>query len=347
MMKTTERTLNPAGRLKSQLAAVYRRREFGVFMVVIIFMIIVGLRNPTFFTRDNWKDMLMYVSILAFISIGQMITIITGGIDLSVGSVLALSGNAVGIIMREYPVVHPVVLVFIGLMIGLGCGLINGVIIGKGKVPPLITTLATLSIYRGLVVVVSRSRWVVYSEITDGFKLIARGKILGVNNLMFVAMVIALVAYYFLNYTRKGREIYAYGDHHEAAKFVGIKGDNINMLVYSISGMLAGLGGVLWVSRVLTAQANTAIGYEMQTVASCVIGGVSIFGGVGSVMGVLLGTLLFGVILNSLELIGIVDFWKLSVQGFVILIAVIFDAILSHRVTEQMRKQRRVFNVKK
>jgi rhamnose transport system permease protein len=119
---------------------------------------------------------------------------------------------------------------------------------------------------------------------------------------------------------------------------------NINILVYAISGLLAGFGGVLWVSRVHTAQANTALGYEMQTIAACVIGGVSIFGGVGSVVGVLLGTLLFGIILNALELIGIVDFWKLSVQGFVILLAVIFDAILSHRVMEQMRKRRRIFD---
>lgn len=333
--------------MKSQLAAIYRKREFDVFIVIVIVMIVVGLRNSTFFTKENWKDMLMYVSILAFISIGQMMTIITGGIDLSVGSILALSGMSVGMIMREYAFLHPVILILLGTIIGLGCGLLNGLLISKGKVPPLITTLATMSIYRGLVVVVSRSRWVAYGDITAGFRLIARGSVLGVNNLMFSAVIIAIVSYYFLNHTRKGREIYAFGDHQEAAKFVGINGANINILVYAISGMLAGFGGVLWVSRVHTAQANTALGYEMQTIASCVIGGVSIFGGVGSVTGVLLGTLLFGVILNALELIGIVDFWKLSVQGFVILVAVMFDAIISHRVAERMRKQRRIFNDEK
>lgn len=333
--------------MKNQLANIYKRREFDVFIVIVVVMIVVGLRNPTFFTKENWKDMLMYVSILAFISIGQMMTIITGGIDLSVGSVLALSGMSVGMIMRENASLHPVILILIGIIIGLGCGLLNGLLIGKGKIPPLIATLATMSIYRGLVVVVSRSRWVAYGDITAGFRLIARGSILGVNNLMFSAVIIAIVSYYFLNHTRKGREIYAFGDHQEAAKFVGINGANINILVYAISGMLAGFGGVLWVSRVHTAQANTALGFEMQTIASCVIGGVSIFGGVGSVTGVLLGTLLFGVILNALELIGIVDFWKLSVQGFVILLAVMFDAIISHRVAEQMRKQRRIFNDEK
>jgi rhamnose transport system permease protein len=321
-----------------------RKREFGLFVVIIIVMVIASLRNPTFLTSDNWKDLLMYSSILAFISIGQMMTIVTGGIDLSVGSIVALSGMSVGIIMRENAAIPAGVLVLLGAAIGLGCGLVNGLLIGEGKVHPLITTLATMSIFRGLVVVVSRSRWIVYGDITEGFRAIARGNILGINNLMFAAIVIALASYYFLNHTRKGREIFAYGGHPEAAKFVGIDGSKVNILVYAISGLLAGFGGVLWVSRVNTAQANTALGYEMQTIAACVIGGVSIFGGVGSVLGVLLGTLLFGIILNSLELIGIVDFWKLSVQGFIILVAVVFDAVLSHRIEEKMRKRRRVFD---
>lgn len=331
--------------LKSRLKNTVRKREFGIFIVIIIIMVLVGFRNPTFFTRDNWKDMLMYVSILAFVSVGQMMTILTGGIDLSVGSLLALSGMSVGIIMREHPMLHPVILMLLGTIFGVGGGLVNGLLISKGEIHPLMTTLATMSIYRGLVVVVSKSRWIVYGDITKGFEMIAWGNTLGINNLMFIALIVSLIAYYFLNHTRKGREIYAFGDNREGAKFAGINGVKINLLVYTISGMLAGLGGVLWVSRVHTAQANSALGYEMQTIAACVIGGVSIFGGVGSVLGVLLGSLMLGVILNSLELIGMVDFWKLSAQGFIILIAVIFDAILSHRVMERMRKQRRIFDV--
>lgn len=332
---------------KSQLSSIFRRREFGLFIVIAVIMLAVGLRNPIFFTMENWKDMLMYTSILAFISIGQMITITTGGIDLSVGSVLALSGMSVGLLMKEYEWLHPIVLILIGAAIGFICGFLNGYIIGKGKVHPLITTIATLSIYRGLVVIVSRSEWIVYSDITDSFKLIARGKILGINNLIFTALFISIIFYYFLRHTRKGREIYAYGGNKEAARFVGINSERINYLVYTISGTLAGLGGVLWVSRVLTAQAPTALGYEMLTVAACVIGGASIFGGVGTVIGVLLGSLMVGIIVNSLELIGIIDFWKLSVQGFVILLAVMFDAILSHRIKEQLRRQRRIFNAKR
>jgi rhamnose transport system permease protein len=331
-------------RVAGHLKQIFRRRELGISIIIVVIMVIVGLRNPTFFTQDNWKDLLMYVSILAFISIGQMMTMVSRGIDLSVGSVVALSGMSVGMMMKEFPFLPPIVLVLLGTVFGLACGLVNGLLIGKGKVPALITTLATMSIYRGLVVVVSRSRWIVYGDITEGFRQIARGNILGINNLIFSAMIIAIVTYYFLNHTRKGREIYAFGDNQDAAKFVGINGARINILVYALSGLLAGFGGVLWVSRVNTAQATTALGYEMQTIAACVIGGVSIFGGVGSVFGVLLGSLMFGIILNSLELVGIVDFWKLALEGFIILIAVMFDAILSHRVAEQIRKRKRIFN---
>lgn len=329
---------------KNWMLSIIRKREFAISIVVLVVIILVGLRNPAFFTKDNWKDLLMYGSILAFISIGQMVTMVTGGIDLSVGSILALSGMSVGIIMRENPSFHPIVLVAIGALIGLGCGLCNGFLTGKGKIPPLITTLSTMSVFRGLVVVVSRSRWIVYGDITEGFRQIARGNILGINNLMFTAIIISIIFFYILNHTVKGREIFAYGDHKEAAKFVGINGARIDILVFLISGLLAGLGGVLWISRVNTAQANTAIGYEMQTIAACVIGGVSIYGGVGSIPGVLLGTLLFSVILNALELIGIVDFWKMSMQGLVILIAVIFDAVIAQRTAEQIRKNRRTFN---
>jgi len=326
------------------LTKTIKQREFAVLLVNIILIIIVGIRNPVFFTLENWKDLLMYGSILVFISIGQMMTMVTGGIDLSVGSILAFAGMSVGIIMRENPSFHPLLLTFFGVLIGLGCGLFNGLLIGKGKIPPLIATLATLSIFRGMVVLVSRSRWIVYGDITPGFKLIARGNTLGINNLMFAALIIAVLSYYFLNHTMTGREIYAYGDNKLAAKFVGISRMRIEFIVYMISGVLAGLGGVLWVSRVNTAQASTAVGYEMQTVAACVIGGVSIYGGVGSVIGVMLGALLFSIILNALELIGIVDFWKMSIQGLVILLAVIFDAIIAHRTKEQIRKQRRTFD---
>jgi rhamnose transport system permease protein len=328
---------------RNYMPGIFKRREFGVFIVVIVVMLAIGLRNPIFFTTSNWNDLLIYVAILIIVAIGQMMTIVTGGIDLSVGSVLALSGMSVGIIMRNNPSIHPLVLILISSLIGLACGTINGLIISKGKVHPLITTLATLTIYRGLVVEVSSNEWVMFSDFTKGVKLIARGNIFFVNNIVFIAIIVAIVFYYFLGYTRKGREIYAIGDNPEAAKFVGIKQDKVLMLVYMLSGTLAGLGGILWISRVVVAQSTSALGFEMLTIAACVIGGASIYGGVGTVVGLLLGSLLLGVIINSLEFIGVVDFWKMAIQGLIILLAVIFDTVLSHRVAEQLRRRRRTF----
>lgn len=332
---------------KSFLSGVVKRREFAVFIIIIVIILAVGLRNPIFITGGNWNDLLIYSSILIIAAIGQMLTIVTGGIDLSIGSVLALSGMVVGIIMRENPSFHPLLLILISVLVGLTCGAINGFIISKGKVHPLITTLATLTIYRGLVVEVSQNKWVIYTDFTKGVLTIARGNIFGINNIIFVAIIVALVFYYFLGYTRKGRDIYAIGGNLEAAKFAGIKQDNVQLLVYMLSGALAGLAGILWMSRVALVQSTSGLSYEMMTIAACVVGGVSIYGGVGTVVGLILGSLVLGIIINSLELIGIVDFWKMSVQGLIMLIAVIFDTVLSHRVSEQLRKQRRVFNDKK
>jgi len=283
-----------------------------------IIILAVGLRNPIFITGGNWNDLLIYSSILIIAAIGQMLTIVTGGIDLSIGSVLALSGMVVGIIMRENPSFHPLLLILISVLVGLTCGAINGF-----------------------------NKWVIYTDFTKGVLTIARGNIFGINNIIFVAIIVALVFYYFLGYTRKGRDIYAIGGNLEAAKFAGIKQDNVQLLVYMLSGALAGLAGILWMSRVALVQSTSGLSYEMMTIAACVVGGVSIYGGVGTVVGLILGSLVLGIIINSLELIGIVDFWKMSVQGLIMLIAVIFDTVLSHRVSEQLRKQRRVFNDKK
>jgi rhamnose transport system permease protein len=325
------------------LSDIFKRREFGIFLIIISLVIIVSIKNPRFLSLGNIEDIFLYISILSFIAIGQMMVIITGGIDLSVGSILAFSGMSVGMLMMKYTWIHPIILILIGAAIGLILGFINGLIVGKGKVPPIITTLGTMAIFRGLVLVVSGSQWVDSHEMTRGFKLIARGKILGINNLIFIAIVFAIIFYYFLDHTRKGREIYAYGGNKEAARFVGINAEKVNFLVFSISGALAGFGGVLWVSRFATAQSGTATGVEILVIAACIIGGVSIFGGVGTILGVLLGSLLLGIILNSLELIGVSAFWKLAIQGFVMLVAVIIDTSLSRHTQEGLRKSRRIF----
>jgi rhamnose transport system permease protein len=196
-------------------------------------------------------------------------------------------------------------------------------------VPPIIATLGTLSIYRGVVIIISKGEWVDAYRIPDSFVHITRMPILGVPALIVYALVIAAIFYVFLNYTRTGREIYAVGSNPAAARVGGIPVDRVTFMVFLISGTLAGLAGVLWASRFAAVANDTGTGFELQTVAAAVIGGVNVYGGSGTVPGVLLGALLLGIIVNALTITGISPFWRLTVQGLVILLAVVVDAAIS------------------
>jgi len=189
-----------------------------------------------------------------------------------------------------------------------------------------------LSIYRGLVFFYSQGTWINSFELPKNFKMLSKGTPLGLPNMVIIAILVALAVYYFLNHTRTGRDIYAVGTNPDAAPFAGIRKERIIFLVYVLSGLMAGLAAVLWISRFESAQTNTGAGFELQTVAASVVGGVSTAGGVGTVPGVLLGALLLGIIQNSLTLIRISPFWQLAAQGLLILIAVISDKWILSRV---------------
>ncbi|MCS7222366.1 MAG: ABC transporter permease [Anaerolineae bacterium] len=322
------RTLNQRGLFSWILSA----REIGLLGFLVVLIIAVSLRSPYFLTVENLRDILLDIAILSIVAIGQTMVIITRGIDLSVASNLALSGMVVGMTVSSNWDLPPLLALVMGMGIGLVLGAFNGLIVTRGNVPPIIATLGTLSIYRGLVFAISGGAWVDAAEMPESFKLLARGSILGIPNLVFIAALVALIFYYFLNHTRTGREIYAVGSNPLAAQVVGIRVHRIVFLVFLLSGLLAGMGGVLWVSRYASAQSDSAVGFELQTVAASVVGGVNIFGGSGTIPGVLLGSLLLGVIINALNLVRISPFWKLAVQGLVILLAVISDALVSRQL---------------
>jgi rhamnose transport system permease protein len=314
-------------------------REMGIVLVILILIPLIGLRNPSFLTASNFRDILLDISILSIVAIGQMMVILTASIDLSVGSVVGLVAMVIGLLVRDNPGIPMVVTVLLGTLLGLVLGSINGIIVTKGRVPPIITTLGTLSIYRGLVLVVSKGEWIDAYRLPPSFPRITRIPIFGVPALIIYALIIAVVAYYFLRFTRTGRQIYAVGSNPPAARLAGIRANRIVLLVFLISGTLAGLGGVLWASRFAAVANDTGTGFELQTVAACVIGGVAIFGGSGSVPGVLLGSLLLGIIVNALTLTGISPFWRLTVQGLIILVAVVADALIARRLQEvQVRR---------
>ncbi|MGQ9625519.1 MAG: ABC transporter permease [Anaerolineae bacterium] len=317
-------------------------REMGIFLFIIVLVIVVSLRSPYFLTVENFRDILLDIAALSIVSIGQTMVILTRGIDLSVGSGLAFSGMVVGMAVSTYQWMPPLLALVMGMGIGLILGSFNGLMVTKGRVPPIIATLGTLSIYRGLTFAVSGGAWVDAAELPASFKALARNDILGIPNLVLFAAAVAVIAFYFLNHTRLGREIYAVGSNPIAAKVVGIQVNRIHFLVFILSGLLYGMAGVLWVSRYASAQSDSATGFELQTVAASVVGGVNIFGGSGTIPGVLLGSLLLGIIINALNLVRISPFWKLAVQGLVILLAVVTDALISRRLQRALTVRRGV-----
>jgi len=302
-----------------------RVREAGISIFILILVIAVTLRAPSFLTFKNFNEILLNISILAIVALAQTIVILTKGIDLSVSSTIGLVAMMVAFVVKENPAMPIILTVLLGMALGAVLGMFNSIIIAYGNVPPIIATLGTLSIYRGLVFYYSQGTWINSFELPANFKLLSKGTPLGLPNMVIIAILVAVIVYYFLKYTRTGRDIYAVGSNPVAAQFAGIRKQRIIFLVYVISGLLSGLAAVLWASRFESAQTNTALGFELQTVAAAVVGGVSISGGVGTVPGVLLGALLLGIIQNALTLIRISPFWQLAAQGLLILIAVISD----------------------
>ena len=329
---------NTSATRSNLLRTLARFRELGIIIFIMILAIVVSLRAPEFLTLGNFRDILLDISILLIVALAQTMVILTHGIDLSVGSSIGLVAMIVAFTIKANPNVPMVMVVLLGLALGAVLGTFNGLIIALGKVPPIIATLGTLSIYRGMVFLYSEGKWIPAYQLPDAFKLLSKGTPLGIPNIIIFAIIVAIVVYYFLNYTHTGRDIYAVGSNPDAAQYVGIRKQRIIFLVYVLTGIAAGLAGVLWASRFESSQSNTALGFELQTVAASIVGGVSISGGVGTVPGVLLGALLLGMINNSVTLVRISPFWEQAAQGLLILIAVVSDILILRRIQRAKSK---------
>lgn len=328
-------------KLYSRLASF---RELGILGVLALVVIVAALRNPAFLTLRNLNNIALDISILAIVAVGMMTVILTGGIDISVGSGLAFSGMVVAILVVENPGIPPIVAVIIGGAIGAGLGCFNGFMVVKANVHPIVTTLATLSLFRGLTFIVNfasaQGSWIPAHLFPESFKQLARGTTLLLPNLILIALVVYLVFFYVIRHTRLGRQFYAVGSNRNAASFAGINVGLIRFLPFVFTGMLFGIGGVLWVSRYTAAQTDTAAGFEFTVITAVVVGGTNINGGSGTVLGVLLGSILLGVIRNALNLSQISPFWELAINGFIILSAIIVDKVLLDRTTEALQRKR-------
>lgn len=317
-------------------------RELGLLGFIIVISILIQFRNSSFLTLENINDTLTNTAILAILAVGMMLVIVTRGIDLSIGATLALSGMISSLTVSAFPSLNPLLAILLGIFIGTVCGAFLGLIISKGGVLPIIASLGLMNIYRGITFIVSGGKWVSASQMPTSFKNIATGSVLGINTLIFIAVVIYCVFYYFINHTRTGRQIYAVGSNPESAKISGINNDKILWMVYTIMGALSGLAGVLWVSKFASAQGDTAMGYEMSVIAACVLGGVSIAGGSGKISGLILGTLLLGILNNALPLINVSPFWQQAIQGMIILIAVLVNVFVKRGVDKNNLMRRKI-----
>lgn len=312
------------------------RREWLLLAIIAAIALAVGARAPVFLTWRNGLDIANDSAILAILVMGQMMVLLTRGIDLSVASNLALTGMVCALLGKAWPGASVPVLLLVALAVGALLGAVNGWLITRFDLPPIVVTLGTMSAYRGAIFVASKGAWVSDQDIHAAIKGLPRETWLGLPALVWFALVVLALTAVFLNLRREGREIYALGGNPHAAAYVGISARKRLMMVYTLSGMLAGLAGLLWVGRYSIAYTELAAGYELTVVAACVIGGVSIGGGVGSVLGAGLGVLFIGVVNGALPVIQVSPFWQQAIAGAVILVSVAVNARSERRAGRQI-----------
>ncbi len=333
------KTLRKGGRLSELL----RNREISLMLVMVLLVGVIQWRSGGKFLSATVLSQLTqnyaYTMVLSF---GMLLVLLIGGIDISIGATLALSGMSTSLLMRDGVITNPVIAFAFSTLVGLVCGLVIGGIVAKGKVIPIIATLGMQYIYRGLTYFVSKTQWVPSDKMLAGYKAFAQGTFLGLNNLFWIVLVLFGVMVVFLKWTNFGRQIYAVGSNPDAAKISGINIDRVKIVVYSINGAICGLAGAMYTSMYATAQGNMANGAEMDVIAACVIGGVSLNGGQGNAFGVLLGAITIGIISKSLSLVGIDAFWQQALKGAIILLAVLVNVIVQRNSARKALEGREI-----
>lgn len=302
--------------------------------MLVLVVLATGLRQPRFFGAESLSGVLLWVPLLAILGMGQMLVVATRGIDVSVGSIVAVAGMVVGMTFRANPTLN----IGLGMLEGLGVGLllggINAAVIAWGRVPPIVATLGTLSAYRGLTFIVSGGKQIDSNDLPDALTRLSTGGPFAIGGvvvpwILVLALGVAGLTAAFVRYARAGRDVFALGSHPEAARLRGVPVGRTTFLVYAVSGALAGLTGVLYASRYgFVNPATVGQGMELSVIAAVVIGGTKVTGGTGSVTGVLLGCLLLGTIGQALVFLGIDATWQSLAYGLVILVALLLGRAL-------------------
>jgi ribose transport system permease protein len=298
-------------------------QKLGPLLGLIILFIIVSILNPSFLEPLNILNLLRQVSINALIAFGMTFVILTGGIDLSVGAILALSSAlTAGMIVSG---VDPIIAILIGCILGGVMGIINGLLITRGKMAPFIATLATMTLFRGLTLVYTDGNPITGLGDNYLFQLFGRGYFLGIPVPAITMIITFIVLYIVLHKTPFGRKTYAIGGNEKASLISGIKVPKVKVMIYGLSGLLAALAGAILTSRLNSAQPTAGTSYELDAIAAVVLGGTSLSGGKGRIFGTLIGALIIGTLNNGLNLLGVSSFYQMVVKGIVIIIAVLLD----------------------
>ena len=321
-------------------ASVFRLRELGIVIALGVSIIFFAIRAPNFLTVSNWQDIAKDVAIVVVVAVGETMVVLTRNIDLSVGSMVGLSAYLSADFFAGHNGAPLVVIALVAVGIGSVLGLVNGLIVVVGRVPSIIATLATLAIYRGLSFEITAGDQVSAFQLPDAFLNLASRKPLGLPMLAWFAVVVAVAGSAVLRWTPGGRDFYAIGSNPEAARLAGIRAGRRVILAFTLSGCLAGLGGFMWASRFPNVDAVAATDFELDVITAVVIGGVNVFGGSGSILGVVLGAVLVATIQDGFTLLRVSEFWKMFFNGAAIVVAITIDALVTPRFQDALRRRR-------
>ncbi|MDY0289364.1 MAG: ABC transporter permease [Sphaerochaeta sp.] len=314
--------------VSSSIQRIFRQRESAIFLALVAIMVVITIVAPQFATSGNIYRVSRQISLVAIASLGVFTVILTGGIDLSLGSTIGLSGVTCGMAMAAG--VHPLLAILLGMVTGFSVGIINGLLVSYVGITPFIVTLGMLSIARGSIWIVTKG-WPV-ENIDDRILVLGQGDLLGIPVPVVIMFAVALAIHFLMRFTVFGRRVYAIGGNEEATRLSGIDVQKIKCLAYGISGLLASVTGIILVARFSSAQTSSGEGWELDAIAAAVIGGTSLAGGAGSVVGVLIGAAIMGVIRNGLVLMRVSAYWQTSIMGLIVILAAVIDRVKNRKV---------------
>lgn len=323
MEEKTKKTTATAG--VGNAVKIYFKENLGIivaFLVLCVFLSVFPKTSGSFFTRQNIFNVLRQISTNLFLACGMTMVIILGGIDLSVGSIIALSGCISAGCVARYNLPLPIALLM-GLLVGLLVGMFNGAVISKTAIPAFIVTLATMNIAKGLAYVYTGGSPV--RVVTKEWQFLGAGYVGIFPTPVVILVIVLIITAIIMNKTKMGRHMYAVGGNQQAAEFSGIKVEKVKFFVHAFSGLMAGLAGIVLASRMYSGQPTAGDGAEMDAIAAVVVGGTSMAGGSGKIGGTIIGGLIIGVLNNGLNLLNVNSFWQYVVKGVVILLAVFLD----------------------